>query len=632
VASSIERIQIKLPGGFDPAKHQAALMKKITEAHGPGFDLDSIDPVNRVAHASRQVAITEVTNNVDVTDHFDVRLARGTKEADGARICAKLEDQYADQATKKGGFYVTRFEPFLGKATLTRLTDDEARCRGAIAVALGSKPWDVQVKSRRDGGFDLELPRNYQPAKASKIEEVATSVVGREGWYADIDARKLTASIIPSEPPTFPAGFATPLDRLGKGNIDKIPFGRALPKPGEEVGPEVVLDWTDSAWALLAGTPGSGKSVWLNCVLADALSNGSELVVIDDKSKAVDFEPFKPFVRDHGWGCESLEAAVAALGLVREEGERRAKVLKQMGLNNWLDMPAGKRFKPILIIFDEVSAVLVPDPPLKGIPKDHPLFLENERTNLAKAMIGSFSTKIIAELRFVGIRMVMATQATNNNTGVGPSTRTKMGHFILQGVNPSKSARTQIFADESTVPTVPENVKGGGSAARGVGVADLGGQSPVVYKTYFASPNDYAAKLKQLGVPTTNKPEPTSGQIDRFLPTIEDDRDSQPARRGGGQGGVELAPSGRPAAAIAAEMGDTYGQSLHDGSLGDDPFARANAARHAAKVGAGVPAQTKKQKMESSEESTWAAQSGEVTVKKRTPDQNNPFASTDDDW
>ncbi|MCB0906940.1 MAG: hypothetical protein KDB63_07470 [Nocardioidaceae bacterium] len=56
---------------------------------------------------------------------------------------------------------MTSFEPFLGKATLTRLNDDEARCRRVLAVALGVKPWDVQVKSTPDGGYEVGLPRTY---------------------------------------------------------------------------------------------------------------------------------------------------------------------------------------------------------------------------------------------------------------------------------------------------------------------------------------------------------------------------------------------------------------------------------------------------------------------------------------
>src|SRR5699024_1652907 len=120
---------------------------------------------------------------------------------------------------------------------------------------------------------------------------------------------------------------------------------------------------------------------------------------------------------------------------------------------------------------------------------------EAVETNLLKVQLASLISKIVAEQRFVGMRMVLSTQVTNNNTGVPPSLKAKIGHKILQGVNPSKAARTQAFSDESAVPVVPENVKSGGAVARGVGVADLEGQAPAVYKSYFATTDDYRKRL-----------------------------------------------------------------------------------------------------------------------------------------
>src|SRR5699024_2762935 len=90
-------------------------------------------------------------------------------------------------------------------------------------------------------------------------------------------------------------------------------------------------------------------------------------------------------------------------------------------------------------------------------------------------------------------------------------------------VNPSKSARAQAFSDESAVPMVPENVKSGGKVARGVGVADLEGQPAGVYKSYFATTGDYRARLEELGVPTTDRSEPTPAQVAYYAPSLDDD-------------------------------------------------------------------------------------------------------------
>ncbi|GAA3405661.1 hypothetical protein GCM10011577_10830 [Pseudarthrobacter polychromogenes] len=42
VASSNEHIRVKLPEGFDPARHTGGLANKIAEKQGEGFEFDSI--------------------------------------------------------------------------------------------------------------------------------------------------------------------------------------------------------------------------------------------------------------------------------------------------------------------------------------------------------------------------------------------------------------------------------------------------------------------------------------------------------------------------------------------------------------------------------------------------------------
>ncbi|MHA7297693.1 hypothetical protein [Pseudarthrobacter sp. MDT3-1] len=41
MASDTERVKIKLPEGFEPSKHEKALIKKIADVHGDGFELGS---------------------------------------------------------------------------------------------------------------------------------------------------------------------------------------------------------------------------------------------------------------------------------------------------------------------------------------------------------------------------------------------------------------------------------------------------------------------------------------------------------------------------------------------------------------------------------------------------------------
>lgn len=513
MASKIEWKRVRLQEQFDPAQHLEWLKAKIAETLGEGWELDAVDMKERVAHVMRRVSITEVDRS---DSRVEVTLRRGIKPSDGDKTAARLEDA-------NPGMTMTVFDPHLGRAVLESLPDRLVRARGAIAVALGVKPWQVQVSERPDGGVDMVLPNSYVPSRHDeRLAETATTVVGREGWYVRTDPAALTGSIIPSDPPTFPAKIDFPLADLGGAQQNLLRFGRLLPDPGAELGEEAVIDFDASPFALLAGTPGSGKSILLNALIAEALAGGSELAIVDLPAKAVDFLWCKDLVRPGGWGCDSLEAAVTAVAMIYAEGERRARVLAEAGVVNWTRLPEGRRFRPIFAVVDEVSALLVPETTPKGIPKDHPLMVEVLQINLLKATLARLINKVVAEMRFAGIRMVLSTQVVNNTTGVGPSLKAKIGHKLLQGSNPSKQARSQAFNDESAVPSVPGNVRSDSDARLGVGVAELEGVTPAVFKGYFARESDYRTALDALGVPTTDRPSPTPSEIARHTPSLAD--------------------------------------------------------------------------------------------------------------
>lgn len=531
--TGIERLRSPMPPGFDPRRHIGALLELAARKHGEGWEVESIDSEQRVVHLARQSTVTEVRD--EGSEVLVLGLAKGTRPTDGDRIAVKFEDAHP-------GYTMVRFDPFLGRAQMRRLSEEEVRARAAIANALSVKPWLVQVRATPDGGFEVDLPASYTPSRHDeKLTEVAEAVVGAPGWFVRTDPAALRATIVPSAPPTFPPMVHTPMDRLGQDWL-RTPFGWNLPAPGQEVGEVASVDWRSSAHLLLGGTPGSGKSVAINAILADQLASGASVVVLDDAAKAVDFLWMRDMCRPGGWGCDSLAGAVAALAMVYEEGRRRAEVLARTGYVNWLDMPDGERFTPLFVLVDEVSALLVTDKVPTGIPKTHPLVQEVLETNLLKVTLGSLISKIVAEQRFVGVRMVLSTQVTNANTGVPPSLRAKIGHKLLMGSNPSRSARAQMFSDETAVPTVPANVQADPEASRGTGASDLEGAAPRIVKAFFASTGDYRRELLRRGVPTTDHPAPTGAQIARYAPSLQDEgsEDRPPSRLdGGGFGGAD---------------------------------------------------------------------------------------------
>lgn len=308
------------------------------------------------------------------------------------------------------------------------------------------------------------------------------------------------------------------------------------------------------------------NTVTLNAIIADQLAKGTELVIADIPDKSTDFMWCKDFVRDGGWGCDSPEATLATLRMVYNEGSRRAQHIKKLGYVNYREMPEPERFKPILIIVDEVAGLVVTDKIPSGIPKDHPIIQEKIAANLTRIEIMSVMEKIVSEMRFAGLRMVSSSQVTNANTGLGPTFKAKNGHRLVQGSNPSKPARNQAFNDEASVPTVPTHIIEGGRVAKGVGLAELEGSGSFVYKSYYESPERYREALLHRDVPTSERPAPTSYEISLYAESLRESAEDVATRRenmGDPVGGPEAyGEDGRPlrGAARAAQASRALAQ------------------------------------------------------------------------
>lgn len=550
-----ELIDVKLPAGFDPSRHEQALTKLIEKTHGPGWEIENLNLARSTATASRMVEINEVIEQEHDEDEIQLKLSKNTRPSDGEKTAVKLESQHE-------GYFLTEFEPFLGYAVLTRLAPNTVRARGALSVALGVKPWEVAVKPRKGGGFTVGLPKSYVPSKHDdKLQEVAESVIGKMGWYVKTNAHALSAEIIPSDPPTFPAAFKYPLSQITRLNNDeKLLLATSLGKTGDEPGETIFLDFEASPHTQLNGTTGSGKTVTINSIIAGALAAGYELALLDVPHKAVDFAAFRPYVRAGFWGCDSLEASATVATLVYEEGQRRAKVLATHGVTKIQELPASIRPKPILVVMDELSGLFQPDDIPKGVPKDHPFVVSAMQANATRAILMGATLKLAAEMRFVGIRLLLSTQVANATTGIPPKLRSLLSNKLLQGVNPTKAQRGQVFNDPTQVPEVPSNVRGDSKVSKGVGVLEMEGQEPVVYKSFYASTAEYVEVLKKLGVPTTLNPSPSAADIARIAQPEDGGGSDEPASRMrpeyGGFGRDEKKPQRRGLSGAAAAAHD----------------------------------------------------------------------------
>lgn len=508
--------ELKLPSNFNPTKHARQIEMQVKEKFGDDWEVSHFNPTRFTVVAVRKNTMMQVNNESE--DQKYVSLAKGTKDSDGPRLARKLENMYP-------GFVMTQFEPALDYARVSALAEDTIRAREAIAGVLRVKPWEVQITKRADEGFDFVLPQSYNPSKHfAQIDEVAKEIVGHEGWYADINAQRLTGSLNPSDPPTFPAGIPYPMDKTTIVPTMKLDVGAILPEPGQTELPTLSVDFSD-AMAQVGGLAGSGKSVFLNDLIASALAAGWELAIIDIPAKAVDFEWCKPFVRPNGWGADSIQETVACLGNLYDEGQRRAKLLKQYHAKKLAELPEDVRAKnpPILVVVDEATGLFAKETIPKSLPKDHPMRVEAEEQNIAVDMLKSYINKIAAELRFVGLRQVVSTQVASRDTGIDTKLRTNLHHKFLLGANPTEANRKLIFPNADVVPLVPANVANDAKASRGVGSVQPEGAKAAVFKPYYADTDALVEYLRSLGVKEFTGQKPSAALVDQYMPTVGDD-------------------------------------------------------------------------------------------------------------
>lgn len=555
----LERLSVKLPDGFDPAKHAAALPKAIAAKHGAGWEVEYVDMGDGVAVLVRQQAALMRREGLRIP------LPAGTKPTDGERIAKR-------QAELNPGYQLARFEPHLGVAYLAEMSESELRCREAVATALRCKPWDVTCRQRSDGGYTLKLPGTYQPGRADDaLLNVAENVVGRYGWYVKTDPMSLQCDIIPSDPPTFPPVVPFPFAAVKKARSDdelfSLQLAEGLSEPGGRNKP-ISMSLDDSNAVLVVGLPGSGKSVAVMSIVYQALVKGYRLAVIDTPAKKTDFAWAKPYVEDHWWGCDdagtSVAEALTVATLLDEEGKRLGELLAEHGVGKWQDLPAAVKLRrenaPILVVADELANLLSKPTLPAGLTKEAkqlPEFVRMAQDYLEAKLLTLKLNALVAVHRAAGMRELYLTQRPSKTEGFPPELKSLIPHRVLLGPNPSESDVLMAFRDRKRIPPVPANVASDSEAARGAGIAHLDGSDPAVIKGFYAPASEFHKHLLRAlgsGDPSDGRVRPTADQIARCVPRadggeeLEDDGEP-PATVG------EWTPSGKSAAQIEKETG-----------------------------------------------------------------------------
>lgn len=493
--------------GFDPARHARALVARVEQDKGErGWRFHSYEPETGRATLVHRPHVDTVEHTG--ADRKLVRLDPSTRSSEIPRKAAGFESIYP-------GYHVTGIDVDTGVATLSRLDETTVRARDALAVALSVRPWDIGICPVDGGGYDIAVPVSYVPSKHdARLAEAVETAIGEPGWWISIDSKTNRGRIRPGEISSFPKVVPYPVPpgrALTVAEQMRLPLGVTL-ACGPSASRPLFLDLADSAGVLIQGTPGSGKSVTVNALIVGAIERGWHIGIGDVPYKEVDFTWCKPYVHDGWYGAASKKATLAVAEDVYNLRNERKRLLERHRVTKWNDLPDQARPAPVLLVIDELQGLYVLEPVPKKIPEGHPDYDElvggptarNIRTEKLKLMV----RRIAAELRFVGVRLLLATQQAQGNTGIDQSLKMLFPNRILLGARTNEAARRHAFSDPKSAVTVPESVASDSAMAKGVGVAEVEGEGSTVFKSYFATPGDYARRLAEQGRPMTSRPEP----------------------------------------------------------------------------------------------------------------------------
>lgn len=470
------------------ARHRKALeglIAKFKTSHpeAASAELESIDADNHVAILSDR---TVMSVNGDDRRKVVNLLASQCKPSAGEQVDDYWSRQYP-------GFHMVEFHPYEGQAIFERLTKEQVRARNIIASKLGIKPWQVRVARAKDGGWRCRLDKEiiYQPSKHDKAMAEACVLVGHPGWWFEADSKTGVIDVHAGEPANFEPVHPLPPETLGAPeNMRRTPFGVLLPRAGGLPFEPASIDWKEGSFLLIGGEGGSGKSVFTNVVLAEQIAQGVELTIVDTKSKSTDYFWCRPWVKY--WGCESIVQAAGCLNHLvweMEHGER-AKAWAENAWQSWYDIPdwAKRKFPIHVIVIDEYASLVDEAQMCKTVPnpeKTLPPVLQQAYKGYAEYLIRHDVIRILRLARFMGYRLILASQTVSQASGLPPNIRDLFTHRVAMGPNPSESLEKGVFHDLAGMPSVPANVIDSGNS-KGVGRAELAGMTGCVFKTYWA--------------------------------------------------------------------------------------------------------------------------------------------------
>ena len=230
--------------------------------------------------------------------------------------------------------------------------------------------------------YDIEL----EPGQSIKKIEANAREIG-------LALRSLTVPFITTIPESgivrlqvaISEAEVIPFDELYNRSIGLKPEGLLPFLLGEQANGEPVwLDMASNPHMLVAGSTGSGKSVFLHTLIANAKKRNDVMLYLVDPKNGVEFAQYNN-------DCNSIvydyDGTIKMLQLLYDEVESRYHYFRKLGIKNLNESPYV--VPKILVIIDEVADLMMQDD---------------------SGTLETLLVKISQKSRAVGIHMVLATQ------------------------------------------------------------------------------------------------------------------------------------------------------------------------------------------------------------------------------
>lgn len=263
-------------------------------------------------------------------------------------------------------------------------------------------------------------------------------------------------------------------------------------------GEPVTFDSRLDPHLLISGQSGAGKSVTLQTLIFGAAVQGWDLYIVDPSKGAVDFNFAEPWARGIG---RTVWEAKAVIEAVYAEVSARKAINAQYSCGNYRDLPEEVRYPHVLVVLDEFTSLMIPEPLAKPTSDDPTILAEYEvalRTNEARAYIGTYVGKIVREARSTGFTVLLATQALKADTlkkiPASNDLKDNMSRMIIGRASFGQMAAALKMPQDA--PATDDDVPPGRGLYEGNGRA-----AEVVQMWFEASQATFASRLAEIRPP-----------------------------------------------------------------------------------------------------------------------------------